>query len=95
MLLERQAQGRPVTVGLIGAGKFGTMFLSQVRTTAGMHVVAVADLNVGARPQRSSSASAGRRSSTARPRSTTRCKRGTTFVTDDAEALIAASARSR
>jgi predicted homoserine dehydrogenase-like protein len=46
MLLERQAAGRPVTVGLIGAGKFGTMFLSQARQTRGMHVVAIADLNV-------------------------------------------------
>ena len=27
LLLEREAAGRPVTVGLIGAGKFGTMFL--------------------------------------------------------------------
>lgn len=45
-LLERQDAGRPVTVGLIGAGKFGTMFLAQARTTPGMHVVAVADLNV-------------------------------------------------
>lgn len=45
MLLERQAAGRPVTVGLIGAGKFGTMFASQVRLTDGMHLVAVADLN--------------------------------------------------
>src|SRR5262249_7951126 len=45
MLLERQAAGRPVTVGLIGAGKFGTMFLSQVRLTDGMHLVAVADLD--------------------------------------------------
>ena len=36
----------PVTVGLIGAGKFGTMFLSQARLTRGLHVVAVADLNV-------------------------------------------------
>ncbi len=46
MLLERQAAGRPVTVGLVGAGKFGTMFLAQARLTAGMHVVAVADLDV-------------------------------------------------
>ena len=45
MLLERQAAGRPVTVGLIGAGKFGTMFVSQVRLTDGMHLVAVADLD--------------------------------------------------
>ena len=45
-LLERDAAGRPVTVGVIGAGKFGTMFLSQARLTAGMHIVAVADLDV-------------------------------------------------
>jgi predicted homoserine dehydrogenase-like protein len=46
LLLEREAAGRPVTVGLIGAGKFGTMFLSQARLTKGLHVAAVADLNV-------------------------------------------------
>jgi len=27
-LLEREAAGKPVTVALIGAGKFGTMFLT-------------------------------------------------------------------
>src|SRR5690606_20293098 len=36
----------PVRVGLIGAGKFGTMFLSQVRLTPGMHLVGLADLDV-------------------------------------------------
>lgn len=46
MLLARAAAGRPVTVGLIGAGKFGTMFLTQVLRTRGMHLVGVADLNV-------------------------------------------------
>ena len=29
---------RPVQVGLIGAGKFGSMFLSQVPTTLGLEV---------------------------------------------------------
>ncbi len=47
LLLEREATGKPVTVGLIGAGKFGTMFLAQARLTRGMHVVGVADLDVG------------------------------------------------
>ena len=28
-LQARQAEGRPIRVGVIGAGKFGTMFLSQ------------------------------------------------------------------
>src|SRR6516162_4739336 len=46
-LLERDAAGRPVIVGLIGAGKFGTMFMAQARLTQGMHLVGVADLDVG------------------------------------------------
>ena len=45
LLLEREAAGKPVTVGLIGAGKFGTMFLAQVLLTRGMHVVGIADLS--------------------------------------------------
>jgi predicted homoserine dehydrogenase-like protein len=45
-LLEREAAGRPVRVGLIGAGKFGSMFLSQVPTTPGLHLVGIADLSV-------------------------------------------------
>src|SRR5262249_31693848 len=48
MLLEPEAAGRPVTVGLIGAGKFGTMFLAQARLTRGLHVVAAADRDVAA-----------------------------------------------
>ncbi|MGH7362525.1 MAG: flagellar biosynthesis protein FlgA, partial [Candidatus Methylomirabilales bacterium] len=46
LLKEREAAGRPVRVGLIGAGKFGTMFLAQARWMAGLHVVGVADLSV-------------------------------------------------
>ena len=30
-LLQREEAGKPITVGLIGAGKFGTMFLTQAR----------------------------------------------------------------
>jgi predicted homoserine dehydrogenase-like protein len=43
-LLERAATSQPVRVGLIGAGKFGSMFLSQVPTTPGLKVAAIADL---------------------------------------------------
>ena len=46
MLAARAAAGRPVRVGLIGAGKFGSMILSQARHIAGMHIVGVADLDV-------------------------------------------------
>ena len=46
LLLERNKDNNPIKVGLIGAGKFGTMFLSQARTTTGIHIVGIADLNV-------------------------------------------------
>ena len=42
-LLRRREN--PVRVGLIGAGKFGSMFLSQVPTTEGLCVHGIADLN--------------------------------------------------
>jgi len=41
------ARGRPVRVGLIGAGKFGSMVLAQAQRIPGFHVVGVADLDVG------------------------------------------------
>ncbi|MBE0532118.1 MAG: flagellar biosynthesis protein FlgA [Rhodospirillales bacterium] len=47
MLAKRRADGRPVRVGVIGAGKFGSMMLAQAKCIPGYHVVGVADLNVG------------------------------------------------
>ena len=44
LLLQRASEHKPLRVALIGAGKFGSMFLSQVRRTPGMHLVAVCDL---------------------------------------------------
>jgi predicted homoserine dehydrogenase-like protein len=45
-LLQRRAEaGRPVRVGLIGAGKFGSMFLAQVPTIPGLEVAVIADLD--------------------------------------------------
>ena len=45
-LLQRaDASGRKVRAGLIGAGKFGSMFLAQVPSTNGLDVSAVADLD--------------------------------------------------
>ncbi len=46
LLLERAANDAPLRVVLIGAGKFGSMFLSQAQRTPGLHVVAVVDLDV-------------------------------------------------
>ena len=48
LLKQREERGEPLRIGLIGAGKFGSMFLSQVRHTPGMRMVAIADLS----PQR-------------------------------------------
>lgn len=89
MLRARAAAGRPVTVGVVGAGKFGSMYLAQAVRTPGVHVLGVADLDVGrakaalARthwtPEQYAAASfdAARRT-------------GGTCVADDAGALIAA-----
>lgn len=40
-----EAAGKPIRVGIIGAGKFGSMYLSQVNRTPGVHLVGVSDLN--------------------------------------------------
>jgi predicted homoserine dehydrogenase-like protein len=45
LLQQRAASGKPVRVGLIGAGKFGSMFLNQVPTMAGLEVSVIADLD--------------------------------------------------
>jgi len=45
-LLARQSSNNPIRVGVIGAGKFGSMFLSQAALIPGIHVVGIADLNV-------------------------------------------------
>jgi predicted homoserine dehydrogenase-like protein len=47
LLQSREAQEKPIRVGLIGAGKFGSMFLSQARLVPGMKVVCIADLQIG------------------------------------------------
>jgi predicted homoserine dehydrogenase-like protein len=44
-LAARARAGAPVGVGLIGAGKFGAMFLAQAPSTPGLRVTAIADLD--------------------------------------------------
>ncbi len=88
LLLEREAAGRPVTVGLIGAGKFGTMFLSQVRCTRGMHLVGLADLDVERARRQLRSAGWDDQAFAAASLGDAR-KTRRTHVTADADALIA------
>src|SRR6202790_3790883 len=45
LLDARRAAGKPVPVALIGAGKFGSMFLSQVPHTPGLEVPVIVDLD--------------------------------------------------
>src|SRR5437764_5813659 len=52
LLNIRRAAGKPVRVALIGAGKFGSMFLSQVPHVPGLQVPVIVDLD----PQRAKDA---------------------------------------
>src|SRR5512140_2094888 len=47
-LQQRAAEGKPVRVGLIGAGKFGSMYLAQIPRTPGVHLAGIADLSPAA-----------------------------------------------
>jgi predicted homoserine dehydrogenase-like protein len=88
-LAARAEAGRPVRVGLIGAGKFGAMYLAQARTTPGIHVLGVADLDPGrARDQLAHVGWETERF--AAPSLSDALATGRTCVTDDAMALIAA-----
>ena len=79
LLRKRLDAGRPVRVGLIGAGKFGSMFLSQVPTTPGLVVAAIADLS----PDRARAA--------CRTVGWDETRIEATRFTDDAMAMLAAS----
>ncbi|MGL5115180.1 MAG: NAD(P)H-dependent oxidoreductase [Beijerinckiaceae bacterium] len=87
MLLERKAADRPITIGMIGAGKFGTMFLSQARSTAGMHVAAVADLNTTRAHAQLKSACWPEEQYAAKSLDEA-LKNRSTMITDDGDALV-------
>ena len=44
-LQAREKEGNPIRVCLVGAGKFGSMFLNQIITTPGLEVTSIADLD--------------------------------------------------
>ena len=44
-LQQRAEENKPILVGMIGIGKFGSMYLAQVPNTPGVEVVGVADLS--------------------------------------------------
>jgi predicted homoserine dehydrogenase-like protein len=88
-LKARAEARRPVRIALIGAGKFGSMFLAQAPRTPGLHVAGIADLS----PPRAREAllRVGWPVERYAARSVEDAvKSGATFITDDAAALISA-----
>jgi predicted homoserine dehydrogenase-like protein len=86
-LQQRAAEGRPVRVALIGAGKFGSMYLAQLPRTPGVHLLGIADLSpdaahanlqrVGWQAQRTAAASLA-----------DALKHGSTHIGEDWRALV-------
>ena len=89
LLGRRATDERPLRVGLIGAGKFGTMFLSQARSLRGLHVLGVADLSLDR--ARTALARAGWPEAQCGAATAAEARRDlTTWLTEDAEALLQA-----
>lgn len=86
-LLQRQADQRPIRVGLIGAGKFGSMYLAQIPRTPGVHLAAIADLSPdGARRNLARVGWDAQRAQAAGMQDALRT--GATWVNDDWRALV-------
>lgn len=86
-LQQRAAQGRPIRIGLIGAGKFGSMYLAQVPRTPGVHLLGIADLSpASARANLARVGWAAERLQAESPQAALRT--GATWVTDDWQALV-------
>jgi len=90
-LKQRAADGNPIRIGLIGAGKFGSMYLAQLPRTPGVHLAAIADLSPS--DARKNLARVGWDGTRARAASIEEAiKVGNTHVSDDWEALVRHSA---
>lgn len=87
-LQQRAADKKPIRIGLIGAGKFGSMYLAQIPKTPGVQLMAIADLapdaaranlaRVGWKPEQTQAESAQ-----------AAIKTGATWITDDWRAVVA------
>ena len=89
-LVARAEAENPIRVGLIGAGKFATMFLAQVPSTPGLHIAAITDLQPEA-ARRAIAAAGWPLERVAAPSIADAVRTGGTFVGDDAIELISAT----
>ncbi len=88
-LRAMDAVGRPVRIGVIGAGKFASMFLAQARVTPGLHIVSVCDLDL--ERARDTLGRAGWPEEQTNAASFAEAvEKGSTHLAQDADALIAA-----
>ena len=86
-LQQRAAEGRPVRIGLIGAGKFGSMYLAQIPRTPGVHLAGIADLSPAA--ARANLTRVGWAADRMRAATLDEAmKSGATHVSDDWQALV-------
>jgi predicted homoserine dehydrogenase-like protein len=90
LLQGRAAAGRPIRIALIGAGKFGSMFLAQARLTPGFHVAIVADLD-GAKARAALATTGWPQEQYGARDLGDALKSGATWVTDDSAAVFAAA----
>ena len=87
LLQKRAAQGSIFRVGLIGAGKFSTMFLAQVRKIPGVQLVGVADISLP-RAKAAFARAAWDPAATMAPSLEAAAKTGTTCLLEDSARLI-------
>ena len=88
LLMKHHRERGPLRVGLIGAGKFGSMYLAQARDTEGIHIAAIADL-VPARVLDALRRTGWKEGQGAVASLPDALAKGTTFMTDDAFGMIA------
>ncbi|MEO8923291.1 MAG: Gfo/Idh/MocA family oxidoreductase, partial [Caldimonas sp.] len=86
-LQRRAAENKPIRIGLIGAGKFGSMYLAQIPRTPGVHLVGIADLSPDG--ARANLARVGWKDEQTRAASLDAAlKAGTTHIGEDWQALV-------
>ncbi len=88
LLSARASAGKPVRVGVIGCGKFGTMFLAQALRIPGLHIVAIADIAPGRAAEQLARCDWEKAQYGARSMGEA-MDTGATHLTDDAMAIIA------